>query len=328
MPSGKKVFIIGPGLIGWNVVELLVADSYEVSALVRSQGHAASIQKSGASTVLGTIDDHDLIVEHARKSDIVIHTATADHLPSVQAVLDGVSQRVKNGQDTVFIHTSGTGVINDGFKGRQIYYDDNPDPINALSDDQPHRTIDLAIVRAQKELGTAAKMAIMTPPLIYGLNPHHKRLSIQIPTLTRFALKYGYSGHLDDGLALESMIHVMDLARAYIVLLHWMETCDPNELLPNPYFFCENGKEFTWREVAEEIGKGLHAAGKIESPEPKTIPKELRQEPIGNYPVSVSGYNSRSRAVRLRKMGWEPAEKDIWESYHEDELPLILAQEG
>jgi len=303
-----------------------VADGYKVSALVRSQGAAASIQKSGASTVLGTLDDHDLITDHVAKNDIVFHTATADDLPSVEAVLDGVRQRVKKGKNTIFIHTSGTAVINDGFKGRDIFYDDKPEKINAVSDDQPHRSIDLAIVKAQKEFGSAAKMAIMTPPLIYGLNPDHKRLSAQIPTLTRFALKYGYAGHLDDGLALESMIHVMDLARAYIVLLHWMETCDPSELLANPYFFCENGKEFSWREVAEEIGKGLHAAGKIESPEPRSIPMELWNERIGPYPVAISGYNSRSRAVRLRKLGWEATEKDIWESYREDELPEILAQ--
>ena len=42
---------------------------------------------------------------------------------------------------------------------------------------------------------------------------------------------------------------------------------------------------------------------------------------------AVIGLNSRSRAVRLRKVGWEPREKDIWESFREDELPAILARE-
>ena len=40
------------------------------------------------------------------------------------------------------------------------------------------------------------------------------------------------------------------------------------------------------------------------------------------------GKNSRSRAVRLRELGWEPKEKGVWESLREDELPEILKQEG
>lgn len=59
----------------------------------------------------------------------------------------------------------------------------------------------------------------MLPPLIYGYNPAHGRLSIQIPTLARFALKHGYAGHVGAGLSVESNVHVLDLARAYMVLL-------------------------------------------------------------------------------------------------------------
>jgi nucleoside-diphosphate-sugar epimerase len=35
--TGKNVFIIGPGLIGWNVLELLVEEGYNVSGLVRRE---------------------------------------------------------------------------------------------------------------------------------------------------------------------------------------------------------------------------------------------------------------------------------------------------
>jgi hypothetical protein len=87
----------------------------------------------------------------------------------------------------------------------------------------------------------------------------------------RFALKHGFAGHIGKGLAIESQIHVMDLARAKIVLLHWMEKADPKALLTNPYFFCENDYEASWKEVATEVGKGLHAAGKIQDPQPREI---------------------------------------------------------
>ena len=95
----------------------------------------------------------------------------------------------------------------------------------------------MAIVNAAKEIGDKAKIAIMirksfspttrrvsklilsAAPEIYGFNPVHKRLTIQFPTITRFALKHGYVGHVGEGLAVESQIHVSDLARAYMVLL-------------------------------------------------------------------------------------------------------------
>lgn len=223
MPTAAKVFIIGPGFIGWNVVDLLVAEGYQVTGLVRRKGHADGIEASGAAAVMGDLNDKALITEQAAAHDIVIHTATADHLPSVDAVLDGVKMRAAKGQATTFIHTSGTSVLDDGangqFKSDKVYHDSNHSEIDSVPDGAPHREIDLAIVKAQKDLGEKAKLAIMIPPLIYGFNPAHKRLTIQIPTLTRFALKHGYAAHVGKGEPVESNIHVMDLARAYIVLL-------------------------------------------------------------------------------------------------------------
>ena len=188
MTSGKNVFLVGPGFIGWEVLDLLVAEGYHVSTLVRRKEHAKAIEtESNATTVPGTIDDMALITENTAKNDIIFHTATADHFHSVQAVLDGVSARAANGQPTIYIHTSGTGVLDDGsedaLKGKNIYYDNNREQIDSVLDDAPHRPIDLAIVNAQKKIGEAAKIAIMIPPAIYGFSHKHKRLSIQFPPL-------------------------------------------------------------------------------------------------------------------------------------------------
>ena len=173
MPPGKNVLIIGPGFIGWNVLDLLVAEGYKVTGFVRRKEHADGIKASGASlVVMGDLDDKSLITEQASQHDIVIHTATADHLPSVEAVLDGLKVRKERGEMSVFIHTSGTSVLDDNargaFKGEKIYSDETREQIDTVPDDAPHRPIDLAIVRAQKELGESAKVAVVIPPLIYG----------------------------------------------------------------------------------------------------------------------------------------------------------------
>ena len=115
--TGKKVLIIGPGFIGWNVLDLLVGEGYTVTGFVRRKEHADGIKASGGSVVMGDLDDKALITKHAGLNDIIIHTATADHLPSVVAVIDGVKMRALKGQMTIFIHTSGTSVLDDKSDG-------------------------------------------------------------------------------------------------------------------------------------------------------------------------------------------------------------------
>lgn len=162
------------------------------------------------------------------------------------------------------------------------------------------------------------------------VNSKDARLSIQMPTLTRFALKHGYAGHVGKGLSVESNIHVVDLARAYLVLLHYMEQASSAEFVENPYFFCETtgDNEPSWREVASAIGEGLHEAGKIADPEPREFPKESYGQLFSDFTDAIVGLNSRSRAIRLREIGWKPVEKDWKRSLVEDELPAILKEDN
>jgi len=330
--SGKRVLIVGPGFIGWNVLDHLLRENYTVTGLVRRAAHAQQIQLSGAKAVVGDLDDRVVIKAQTVLHDIVFHTATADHQPSAEAICEGIAERAREGKSTIYIHTSGTSVLDDGaagaYEGDKIYYDNVRQDIDSLPETAPHRKIDLAILKAQQDLGDQAKMAIMIPPLIYGWVPQHKRLSIQIPTLTRFAVKHGFAGHVGKGLSVESQIHVVDLARAYVTLLHHMESSPPQTFLDNPYFFCENGHDTSWKTVAEMIGKGLHAAGKIPDPTPKTIPEDMYDDLFGEYTTAVAGLNSRSRAVRLRDLSWEPRERSMQDTFEMFELPEILKEVG
>jgi len=221
--TGKKTFLVGPGFIGWVVLDLLIKENYDVTALVRRKEHGEALEKHGAKVVYGQLHDHDIIAENTASSDVVFHTATADDMPSVKAILDGVQQRAKQGKNTIYIHTSGTSLLADGaagnFKSDKVYSDKNRSQIDSLPDDAPHRSIDLEIVRIQKELGDDAKIAIVAPPLIYGYNKWNDRLSIQIPSLTKFAIKHGYAGHVNQGLSVWSVVHVNDLGRAYMTIL-------------------------------------------------------------------------------------------------------------
>lgn len=73
--SGKKVLIVSPGFIGWNVLDILVAEGYEVRGLVRRKEHAEGIEKSGTNAVLSDLDDRKLITDETAKSDLSVTTS-------------------------------------------------------------------------------------------------------------------------------------------------------------------------------------------------------------------------------------------------------------
>ena len=149
--------------------------------------------------------------------------------------------------------------------------------------------------------------------------------------MTRFALKHGYAPYIGKGLGVESNIHVLDLARAYQIVLHHLESSKAEDTLENPYFFCEctGSDEPSWYDYSAGIASALHQAGKSVDPEPKQLPSaDLYEDLFSKYTPAIIGMNSRSRAVRLRKLGWKPREKDWKHSYLEDELPKILKEDN
>ncbi len=79
---------------------------------------------------MGTLDDKETITRNTKAVPIVIHAATADHLPSVEAVIDGVRRRAAQNMSTIFIHTSGTSELVDNSRGNSvndtIYTDKDP----------------------------------------------------------------------------------------------------------------------------------------------------------------------------------------------------------
>ena len=329
--SGTKVFLIGPGYIGLEIIDRLLENGYSVTALVRRKDAAQELETNGVTTVMGTIDDQDLIRQHSAASDIVVHAATADHLPSVEAVIEGIDQRAKQNQHTIYIHTSGCSFLSDESNGEyasdMVYSDKKPADMDARPDSASHRIIDLAIIQARQRLGTKAKLFIMLPPLIYGAT-HHGRLSIQVITMARFAMKHKYAGYAGKGKSIWGVIHVADLSRGYLKILQWLQSTPPGTALEHPYFFCENGTEISWNQAAAMIGKELYAVGKVSDPTPREIPSEQYDDLFGKYTVVVIAANARNRADRLRELGWSSQHLDIHEAFKNEELPILLKDTG
>ncbi|CAI6333664.1 unnamed protein product [Periconia digitata] len=333
MPPSKTVFLLGPGYVGLNIIDNLLATDYTVTTLVRKPELGAKLTSLGVHTIGGTLADSDVITAQVAKHDLTINTASSDDLPSVEAVLSGLRQRVKEGLPTKLIHTSGTGTFLDDAKGAYksdvVYRDDDPSTINTIPDTALHRNVDLAIIKAAQEFGDKAKLVLMVPPVVYGFNPKHERLSLAFPRLINYALKQGYSGQVGKGANVWHKVHVCDLARAYMTLIEYLDSPASTEaVLSNPYFFTEDQwGEFTWNEAAEHVARILHKMGKIRDTEIKPFEKEHYADAFGEFTEFAAGGNSRARGVRLRELGWTPVEKDAWACLEEDEIPFIIASQ-
>lgn len=328
----KAVFLVGPGYIGQCVIDRLLAEGYDVTTLVRREAAAVEFARKGVKTILGDLADGEVITKQVRASDIVIHTATADDLSSVEAIIEGIRARAAQKKHTIYIHTSGASFLCDdskgAFKSDTIYSDKRPEQLDARPDSASHRGIDLAIIKARKDLGTQAKLFIILPPLIYGKEPQYDRLSIQIPTMCRFAIKHGYAGYIGGGKGTWSLVHVSDLARGYVTILRWLEDSPASTALEHPYFFCENGQEISWADAAAIIGQSLHSAGKVSDPVPREIPEEQWVDCFGEYSVVVIGANARNRAERIRELGWSPEHTSVRDAFEKEELPALLRETG
>jgi nucleoside-diphosphate-sugar epimerase len=331
MASPRSVFLLGAGYVGRHVIDNLLAAGHPVTTLVRNKELANTLEKTGVKTLIGNLEDFETITAQAAQHEITINTSSSDDVPSVQAVLAGVRQRVAQGLPATYIHTSGTGLLVDDAKGRyksdKIYSDDDPASIDALPLTAMHRDVDLTIVEAAREIGNKATIVVVIPPIIYGFNPTHKRVSMGLPALVRFALKHGFSGRVNEGRNVWNAVHVADLARAYMTLIDKLDTAVPSAQ-ENPYFFVDNGEDFSWAEAAEHVGRMLHQAGKIASPEPKAVEQHQLVDMFGPVTEMVAGGNSRCRSVRLPAMGWVPREKSVWAAMEEEELPYLIAAEG
>ena len=122
-----------------------------------------------------------------------------------------------------YIHTSGTGVLNDLATGKmgqytttKIYDDiENLDEVFALPETQIHQEIDQTVLRAP----TNVKTAIVSPPTIYGTGATARPRILQIPWLVDAILKRGAAFQVNQGLNSWDAVHVRDVATIYLALV-------------------------------------------------------------------------------------------------------------
>ncbi|KAI0360027.1 NAD-P-binding protein [Trametes cingulata] len=335
-----KVFLVGAtGYIGGSVLTDLLNtkedSTLDITVLTRSPEKAQLFERFGVSTVVGSLDDVEKLEAIAEQSDVVIECADADHIASTKAFLAGFRKRYeKTGKTPLLIHTSGTAVLNDNAAGMYgtdtIYYDSDPEQLEAIPPTQPHQAVHKTVVAADKEGYVRTYMIL--PPTIYGLASGplvdagiiHRR-SNQIPALIRASVDRRQAGmvgagknfhpnvHIDDGAlpaisrsawaALTAAACPYTVAQLYRTILESALSGADIGHGREGYYFAENG-EHNMLDIAKAMGAALKDMGLAVTVEPSTFTKEELNKYFGGS--ESLGTNVRCRAERSRTIGWKP----------------------
>ncbi|MCJ1400062.1 hypothetical protein MMC11_003265 [Xylographa trunciseda] len=323
-----KLFVTGvTGYIGGDALYEIVQahPEYDVTCLVRNSDKGAKVgsQYAKVRLVYGTLDDAEILEDEARKADIVLHCAHADHEVAARALVKGLLSHPGE-RPGYLIHTSGTGILlfkdlESGIYGEaspEIYDDwDGIKKVTSLPDNAPHRVVDKIILAGGKENPALLKTAIVCPPTIYGKGrgPDNQR-SQQLPDLAKYTLIEKHGIQIGAGKTFWTNVHVVDLSKCYLLLVEaavegrvratWGE---------EGYYFTENN-EHVWGNLSKLVASEAHKQGFIASDEVVSLSTEEAKRLLPRAPA-IWGANSRCRAIRARKLlHWEPKEESIEES--------------
>ncbi|CAF4626311.1 unnamed protein product [Rotaria sp. Silwood1] len=342
-----NIFLTGAtGYIGGSILTALLrhpnASNFNITALIRGENERVKkLSSLNVTPLIGSNDSFEIIDKAASKSHVVIHTSySSDNLPSTKAIISGLNKRTKEtGKPTIYIHTSGTGVLSEDVRGKPgsdiVYSDLNPNQINGLPDEQLYRDIDLFIINSA-DANPLLKTVIILPPLVYGIGTGlFNRTSLQLPVLVRAALKRHKAEMIGPGQAIWNSVHIADLSDAYIIIFdQLLAAYGPDvkpDIQPNPYlttgregyYFVENGT-YTWRQLSEKIGEVLYKKGIAKSPDVTSFPdNEVESSLRGTSSWFLMGSQANSKAERIRKLGWKPYRPSLFDSVDEQVDVLI-----
>jgi nucleoside-diphosphate-sugar epimerase len=180
--------------------------------------------------------------------------ATSDDVKAVSAMLDSLRNSVRP-QPVYFIHTSGTGIIDDvpngyGHSSSNVF-DDIKDiqQITSWPETHWHRDVDKVVLEAAQALDgempkSIIKTTIICPPTVYGTGDGPiRRRSVQIPELIRHSIQRQKVFQVGPGQNVWQHVHVADLADAYVLLIEEAYRDEGRaDWSGNGYHFAEAGK--------------------------------------------------------------------------------------
>ncbi|MGD1083064.1 MAG: NAD-dependent epimerase/dehydratase family protein [Candidatus Sulfotelmatobacter sp.] len=291
-----KVFVTGAtGYIGGSVAERLIASGHHVVGLVRSAESIPLLKDRGIESVLGNLDDPEIITKTAQEADAVIHAASADHPGSVVTLIAALERSGKT-----LIYTTGSGIVADSadgeYAGSVVYTEDSY--FEAVPFRRP-RVMMNGLVR-QAAIDKGIRSVVICPPMIYGKGRGLQPDSDQLPKIIALSKQVGAGVYFGKGLNRYSNVHIDDLVELYLLAL---------EKAPGgSFFFAENG-DASFKEIAEMISRSL-GLGKTVSLSAEDLVRQHGD--AARYGITS---NSLISAVNARRLGRTPKAPSLAEYF-------------
>lgn len=282
-----KIFLTGAtGYIGGSIAERLVASGHQVVGLVRSPESITLLKDRGIESVVGNLDDPEILTKAAQEADAVIHAASADNAGAVVTLIGALERSGKT-----LICTTGSGIVVDSadgeYAGSTVYTEDTYfEPV-------PFRRPRVAMNRLVREaaIDKGIRSVVICPSMIYGKGRGLQPDSDQLPKLIALSKQVGAGVYFGKGLNRYSNVHIDDLVDLYLLAL--------DKAPGGSFFFAENG-DASFKEIAEMISRSF-GLGKTVSLSVEDLARQHGD--AARYGVTS---NSQVSAVNARRLGWSP----------------------
>lgn len=155
------------------------------------------------------------------------------------------------------------------------------------------RTTDLVAIETGLEVGV--RTYLIMSPTIYGIGTGlFNRVSIQLPTVIRSAIKTGQVGVNGPGNGVWDAVHIADLCLLYELLLAKALAGDEVPYGKRGIFFSETG-DYNWLQLSRGLANELYQQDILETNEVKHLPLKEAADlwSNGNLQYSELGFASK-----------------------------------
>ncbi|NWG00748.1 MAG: NAD-dependent epimerase/dehydratase family protein [Thermoanaerobaculaceae bacterium] len=280
-----RIFVTGAtGYIGQAVAAALARAGHQVAGLVRSEGKASQLEALEVRPVFGSMADPESYRRVAEASEVLVHCAaelSARQWELDRRTVEGLLEAARAAaKPRLFVYTSGVWVYGD--TGGALVDETSPlapPPLVAAR-------VEIEEVVQAANSGRV-RTTVLRPGCVYG-----GRGGL---TATWFdsALREGAARIVGDGFYRWAMVHVEDLAEAYVRAIEWPTGGE--------VFNITDRSRFTVRECAEAASRAAGADGRVVA----TPVAEARQS-LGGFAdcLTLDQHVDARKAVRM--LGWQP----------------------
>lgn len=283
-----KIFLTGgTGFIGSEVLRELISAGHEVTGLSRNEVSDSKLLSAGAKVLRGDIENLESLKSGADWADAVIHCAFVHNFGDFvaatktdKAAIDAIGEALVD-SNKILIVTSG---VPTGASGHIVTEDDEVD-INF-----PRLSEQTALPYASK----GVRVCIVRPSRIV----HGKGNFGFISMLAGIAKEKGTSAYVGDGQNRLHSVHVLDLAKLYLLALE--------KGVNGKKYQAVGDYAIPYKDIAEFIAKSVNV------PVISITPDEIMPH-FGFVGLVAGADNPASSDITQKTLGWKPTHESLIE---------------